>query len=589
MRPIQHLPIKHPSEHDPFLENPNFFYENFVKHFIPDMIEMTNNGIPIDKEAVEDLRVTVDKVLASVDKRIKNNKIIKQYNEFKKPYLKKEQEKKYLEKTKTVEDYYKPYNHKNIVHRTYLMNLYLGKEEQKDKWTIADLKTLNIFKKDPFISSVIDKTIELDNNYVLEAMCNLAEDQVALWNKPREEKAYAEVEVPDFNVASAKQLQELFSMLEIEPLSVSKKTNNASWNRSNIEQLHKVTTDEDLLEVLDCIIDHSFSSIIKNNFINAFDNFTIDGVLYGNINLFGAKSFRPTSNSPNLLNMPSSGSIYASPLKRCFKAPEDYVIYTADLSALEDRVIANLSGDTNKQNIFLENLDGHSLNSCVYFADEIEKIMGKNTDNIEYVKRFYELVENKNKELSAIRFNSKAPTFKLAYGGYPDSHKGGVITQELFDNYHNVLYPGITDYRENYVLPFAEENGYIHLGLGCRMYCSDPHSDIRTINNATVQFWSILTLIALNETNYQIKQNNLEEDIKIISTIYDSIYFLVKKDAETIKWLNDNVIKNMCTPYLIDEVVHNEAEGEIGLNFADLNKVKNNASIKDIKKILNNL
>jgi hypothetical protein len=90
----------------------------------------------------------------------------------------------------------------------------------------------------------------------------------------------------------------------------------------------------------------------------------------------------------------------------------------------------------------------------------------------------------------------------------------------------------------------------------------------------------------LNETNYQIKQNNLQEDIKVISTIYDSIYFLVKKDAETIKWLNDTVIKNMCTPYLIDEVVHNEAEGEIGYNFADLRKIENNASVEDIKEIL---
>jgi len=116
--------------------------------------------------------------------------------------------------------------------------------------------------------------------------------------------------------------------------------------------------------------------------------------------------------------MPSSRSIYAKPLKKCFIAPEGRVIYAIDLGALEDRGIANLSGDVNKQNIFLEDLDGHSLNACGYFPDKIAEIMGENTDNVTYVKEFYRKVEDDddpdNAVLGKIRFNSKAPTFKLA-------------------------------------------------------------------------------------------------------------------------------------------------------------------------------
>jgi hypothetical protein len=169
-------------------------------------------------------------------------------------------------------------------------------------------------------------------------------------------------------------------------------------------------------------------------------------------------------------------------------------------------------------------------------------------------------------EFDDVRQRSKAVTFKCNYGGYPDDHKGGVITQEIFDNYHNLLYPGISDYRENYVLKTAKENGYIHLGLGCRIYTDNADNDIRTLHNATAQFWSILTLIMINELNYRTEEEGLSEDIVVCSTIYDSIYIYVKKDAEVIKWLNDNAVEIMKTDYLENQVVPNDATGELESN-----------------------
>jgi DNA polymerase-1 len=489
-------------------------------------------------------------------------------------------------------DYYlKEYHPKNMTHRTYVVNYFLANsgysDKVKDKWTVANVKKLNVFKKSRFLCMIIDGSVEQYNRFVLEGMLNLAKEQARLWNLPREAKSNEPVPVPEFNPGSAKQLQEFFTMLDIPAITVSKKTDNASWNRDNIELLSKTADDEDLLVVLQAFIDHSFSGIIRSNFLAAFDSFTIDDVLYGNMKIFGAKSFRPTSNGPNLLNMPSSRSIYAEPLKKCFVAPEGRVIYAVDLGALEDRGIANLSGDVNKQNIFLEDLDGHSLNACGYFKDEIEEIMGPNTDNVAYVKEFYRLVEDEdNKVLKGIRFKSKGPTFKLAYGGYPDDYKGGVITQVIFDNYHNLLYPGITEYREGYVLPFTQEHGYIHLGLGCRMYSDDAENSIRSINNATVQFWSILTLIAVNEINYRIEEAGLQNHIDVISTIYDSIYFTVDSDPEIVKWLNDNIIPVLCVKWLQDEVVCNVAKGEIGNNWHELHKLSNDAPIEEVIKTL---
>ena len=111
-----------------------------------------------------------------------------------------------------------------------------------------------------------------------------------------------------------------------------------------------------------------------------------------------------------MLNAPSTKSIYSKPIKRCFVAPPGYVIYAIDLSALEDRVMASLSRDTNKCNIFLQDLDGHCLNAYGYYPQEIAQYMPVTGDTVADVKHFFELQENGHKELKAIRQKSKPAT-----------------------------------------------------------------------------------------------------------------------------------------------------------------------------------
>ena len=79
-------------------------------------------------------------------------------------------------------------------------------------------------------------------------------------------------------------------------------------------------------------------------------------------------SVRPTSSGGvNLLNLPSSGSKYAKPIKECFVVPKGSVILAVDLDSLEDKVLACLSKDKTKCSIFKDNLDSHCLNSYGYF------------------------------------------------------------------------------------------------------------------------------------------------------------------------------------------------------------------------------
>ena len=588
-RPFQHLPFSLPSEHDP---GPKFFYDNFVSKFMPDIIQIMYAGIYIDDAAVEDLRHTVTEVLKNVDALLLRNKLIQKYQEQKAKSNQKKHFKKYVDATKKPEEFYRDYNYSSL-HRTWLVNTYLDtigcSADQREQWSVKDLKNYNIFKEDSVLVKIIDKSIAKHSDIVIASMKRLSKYKAKLYNKPRYDKANSKVSVEPFNAGSAKQKQELFSMLNIEPLAHSEATGDGSWGRDNIEEIKRQTSLDkvDLHEILQCIIDHSYGAIIRNNFIKAFDTYTIDGVLYGNIRIFGAKSFRPTSNAPNLLNMPSTKSVYAKPLKKCFIAPKKMLVIQSDFASLEDVVLANLTLDEGKLAVQRDKtLDAHCYNAMGYFTDEIETVIGSDGTFIDKVRKFKLAVKDKNKILEAIRQKSKPITFKLAYLGYPDSHKGGVITQEIYDNYHNVLYPKVRDYLENYVKPTTKENGYIHLGLGCRLYSDDVETDFRTLFNATCQFWSILTMIAINELNHRIKEAKLENKIIICSTIYDSIYSYISPEPKVIKWYNDNVVEIGSKDFIPNQEVPNSLSCDIGRNWAEEVSIPKNASIEDIQKIL---
>lgn len=109
--------------------------------------------------------------------------------------------------------------------------------------------------------------------------------------------------------------------------------------------------------------------------------------------------------------MPSSKSIFAEPIKRCFTAPPGTVIYQIDYSALEDKVFANLTKDTNK--IITQTdaeLDGHLFHATIYFRSKFVELLG-DLPHRELAIAAKQALDNGNKEVKSLRSISKNITF----------------------------------------------------------------------------------------------------------------------------------------------------------------------------------
>jgi hypothetical protein len=597
------FPIQPPSLHE---ESPRYFYENVLKPLVPSMIDLMLNGIPLDMTKVDTLETRLDEILDKVKQDLLQNPIIQDFQRLQFTRLKQSKIDEYNSKRRDIRQYLKEYKDTDTTMRSYVVNEYITGRfmdftyypldllpSGELKWTVNDIKKLLKYNTDEFLQSIVDKTVAPDNEYVVRAMIDLARYKTELYNTDYDIKIGAiDISIlPPFNPGSSKQLIGLFSFLEIEPL-VYTPTGSPSWGRDQITEISYSSSNTDLTSLCKAIIDYSQASIIRSTFITAFNKYTVGGVLHGNIRIAGAKTYRPTSDKPNLLNLPSTGSIFAKPIKECMIAPLGKVIIAIDFEQLEDRVIANLTRDEGKCNIFLKHLDSHCYNSLGYFPDRVAAEMPLTGDKIVDTREYKRLIDEGNKALKAIRQDGKGVTFGISYGAFPPKIAATIkcplsTAEQIFDSYHNELYPGITHFREQIVLKDAMQNGYIHMGLGAKMYSDDIGKNARTIFNSASQFWSILMLIAMAEIHQLIHLHGLENSIAESATVYDSGYFIVDADPVIIKWLNDHLIPIMTRQWIVGEIVHNGASIEVGTSWANLFEIPNNADLDTIQRIMN--
>lgn len=86
-----------------------------------------------------------------------------------------------------------------------------------------------------------------------------------------------------------------------------------------------------------------------------------------------------------------------------------------------------------------------------------------------------------------------------------------------------------------------------------------------------------------------VEASPYRDSIRILNTIHDALYLMVKNDIEVIKFVNDELIKAMLwqeDPMIASEEVKLGAELDIGKSWDKQYTLKNNASKDDIISFL---
>ena len=434
------------------------------------------------------------------------------------------------------------------------------------------------------------------NAHIHDTVYNLEANAMFKYNSSHKKQKTINDFTLEFNPGSPGQKAILlFDVMEL-PVLETTKTGNPATGKEVLKQLITIVTEEEDIKLLECLLSISEAAKVSTAFLSGFEKLAVkaeDGSyrLHGDYKLTGTVSGRLSSANPNLQNLPS-GSTYGKLIKSLFEAPEGKVFWGSDYNALETHVGAIITHDEALRKVLLEGYDSHSMYTAVYFADELKERGLPYGASITVEESF--IIKEKAPDL---RQDSKSVTFALQYGGTFRTVAKSLgcsneRAEEIVASYHK-LHGGVTAYYKK-MTDAAEETGHylIETGLKLRapgLQSLDEHvvgSTERSAENALIQGFGMLTVIAMNKLQVIIEEENMEDKVVIIMNIHDAIYGYCDDDVSVIKWLNEKLVEVMVEDFYEGQDIKLKAEMDIGYTWKQQKTLDNGTTLEDIIEIL---
>lgn len=359
----------------------------------------------------------------------------------------------------------------------------------------------------PVLAAMETEGVNLDSEALNAFSLELGEEINKLNNQIQEMAGL------EFNVSSPKQLGEVL-FLRMKIVDKAKKTKTGQYS-----------TGEDVLAKLEhkhpiirAILDYRSLTKLKSTYVDALPLLVNPrtGRIHTSYNQTVAATGRLSSTNPNLQNIPIRTEKGREIRKAFVPRNVDYILFAADYSQIELRIIASLSGDEAMKQAFKEGIDIHTATAAKVYNVPIEEV---------------------SKDM---RRNAKGVNFGIIYGisAFGLSENIGVSRKEAAEIIENYFanYPSIKSFMEN-TIAFAKENGYVETIKGRRRYLNDINSanaivrgfSERNAINAPIQ-GSSADMIKVAMIN--IHQRMLEKKMrsKMILQVHDELVFDAHRD-----------------------------------------------------------
>jgi len=344
----------------------------------------------------------------------------------------------------------------------------------------------------------------------------------------RSKKEIFELAGTQFNINSPIELRHiLFNKIKL-PTQGLKKTPKGAISTQETELIKL----KDKHPIIEKILEYREKMKIINNFSkNLLEFVREDGRITTNFEITGTATGRISSEEPNLQNIPVEGEL-AKKLRECFVAPKGYKFVSFDYSQIELRVAAEISKDENLINIFKQDLDIHSITAKLLFKEENER-----TRRLAKIINFgiiYGISPQGLKERTGLSLSESKKLIESYFKNFPGVQK---MIKELIEKAKTYGYAENIFGRKRFI-PELFSRAYNEVLKGERIAINTP------IQGTAAD----ITKKAMVRIYEFIKENKLEEKVKIILQIHDEIILEVADDIinlikDEIKKIMENIVQ----------------------------------------------
>ena len=382
----------------------------------------------------------------------------------------------------------------------------------------------------PLIPVLVD--MEEEGVYVDKEMLQKLSVEIDI-NIDKLQKDIYKIADKEFNINSPQQLAVvLFDELELK--EIKKRS-------TSIEVLETLKFHHPLPEL---ILKYRHFSKLNSTYIKALPNHinSRTGRVHTSFNQTIASTGRLSSTKPNFQNIPIRTE-FGKKIRKAIRAQDDNsVIFSADYSQIELRVMAHYSQEPELLNAFKNDLDIHSRTASLVYGVNEEAVTTEQ------------------------RRAAKVVNFGIMYGAGPFrmSKELGISmkeAKELIDTYFKT-YPGIQTYIQK-TIENAHVRGYVHTLGGRKRYAQSlgtsnlniQKAEERALINMPIQGTAAeLVKIAMINIHNKLKENKYKA--KMILQIHDELIFEVPKYeiesiSELVKFEMENAIK-LSIPLKVD-------------------------------------